>query len=106
MSTHTTAVVGVIESRSIRVLDIRGSSIFLDKVIEVFDRTIEQLAISESVHHGIVMKCLRNSGWTANAQTLDIFRNSHNYVFIVLGRYSLDILWHEFSPLVVMKYIL
>ena len=73
-------------------LDIRRSPVFLDKVVEVFDRTAEQLAISKTVHHGVVVKCVGDTSDTANAQTLDIFGNRRNYVFIVIGRYSLDII--------------
>ena len=74
-------------------LDVRRGPIFLYKVVEVLDRSSEQLTIvGEAVHYGVLMESLGDAGDAANAQTLYIFGNSSNDVFKVLGRYSLDIL--------------
>ena len=73
-------------------LDVRCGSIFLNKVIEVLDRAAEHLVIGEAVHYGLLVKSLRDFGDAADAQTLDIFGNSGNDVFIILSRYSLGIL--------------
>jgi hypothetical protein len=73
-------------------LDVWRSAIFLDKVIEVLDRAAKQLAIHEAIHYGVLVEGLGKIGNAADTQTLDIFSDSRNHLFKVLGRHSLDIL--------------
>lgn len=73
-------------------LDVGGRAILLYKVVKVLDWAAEQLAISETVHHGVLMEGLGETGDAADTQTLDIFGDSRNDVFKVFGRHSLNIL--------------
>jgi hypothetical protein len=73
-------------------LDDWRSAVFLDKVIEILDRAAEQLAIHEAIHYGILVERQGKIGNAADTQTIDIFSDSHNHLFKVLGRHSLDIL--------------
>jgi hypothetical protein len=73
-------------------LDVWCSAVFLDKVIEVLDRAAEQLVIREAIHYGVLVEGLSKTGNASDTQTLDIFSDSRNHLFKVLGRHSLDIL--------------
>jgi hypothetical protein len=73
-------------------LDVRSGAVLLDEVVEVLDWTTEHLAICEAVHHGVLVEGLGQIGDAADSQTLDIFGDSRNDVFKVLGGHSLNIL--------------
>ena len=73
-------------------LDVWRGAVLLDKVIEVLDWSTKQLTIGEAVHYGVLVEGLDDAGDAADTQTFDIFGDSCNDVFKVLGRYSLDIL--------------
>ena len=73
-------------------LNVGRSAVLADKVVEVLDWAAEQLAIGEAIHDGGLVEGLSEAGDIADAKTLDIFGDSRNDVFKVLGRHSLNIL--------------